>query len=115
MSPWRVWDYGIVELSNFTMRHFHNVPMAQSSPLFVPHFAERCRHISPNKTAAFHRMIPLFFTERGAKTLNRFATQIDESRTGSLAFKMILTAVGSFAYTRKEDGIVVCPISALKP
>ena len=29
--------------------------------------------------------------------------------------KMVLTAVGPFAYTRKEDGGIVCPISALKP
>ena len=30
------------------------------------------------------------------------------------AFKMVLTAIGEFAYRRSEDGIVVCPISALK-
>ena len=30
-------------------------------------------------------------------------------------FRMILTAVGDYAYVRKEDGIIVCPISALKP
>lgn len=53
--------------------------------------------------------------EQGARTLNQFASRIDEAKTGPLAFKMILTAVGEFAYTRKEDGIVVCPISALKP
>ena len=29
--------------------------------------------------------------------------------------KMVLTAVGPFAYTRKEDGVIVCPISARKP
>ena len=26
-----------------------------------------------------------------------------------------LTAVGDYAYARKEDGIIVCPVSALKP
>ena len=52
---------------------------------------------------------------QGVKTLNQLAAQIDESRTGRMAFRMVLTAVGRFAYTRPEDGIVVCPISALKP
>jgi hypothetical protein len=36
-------------------------------------------------------------------------------KMNGLAFKMILTAVGPFAYTSKEDGVLVCPISALKP
>jgi hypothetical protein len=54
-------------------------------------------------------------TEEGARTLNRLAPQIDEEKTGSLAFKMILTAVGEFAYTRPEDGVFVCPIGCLKP
>ena len=31
------------------------------------------------------------------------------------SFRMILTAVGDSAYTRKEDGIVVCPLSCLRP
>ena len=57
----------------------------------------------------------LTLIEQGAKTLNQFSSLIDEAKTGPLAFKMVLTAVGSYAYTRKEDGIVVCPISALKP
>lgn len=51
----------------------------------------------------------------GVKTLNKLASQIDESKTGRMAFKMVLTAVGQYAYTRPEDGIVICPISALKP
>ena len=29
-------------------------------------------------------------------------------------FKMVLTAIGKFAYRRKEDDVVVCPLSALK-
>lgn len=53
--------------------------------------------------------------EEGAKTLSKFASMIDEGRTGSLAFKMVLTAVGEYAYARKEDGVVVCPVSALRP
>ena len=31
------------------------------------------------------------------------------------SFRMILTAVGDIAYSRKEDGIIVCPLTALKP
>ena len=31
------------------------------------------------------------------------------------SFRMILTEVGDSAYTRKEDGIVVCPLSCLMP
>lgn len=31
------------------------------------------------------------------------------------SFKMVLTAVGDMAYTRPKDGVIVCPISALKP
>ena len=30
-------------------------------------------------------------------------------------FKMVLTAVGEVVYRRKDDGVIVCPISALKP
>ena len=29
-------------------------------------------------------------------------------------FKMVFTAIGKFAYRRKEDDVVVCPLSALK-
>ncbi len=53
--------------------------------------------------------------EEGAATLNRLAPIIDEEKTGRLAFKMVLTAVGEYAYARKEDDVVVCPISALRP
>lgn len=31
------------------------------------------------------------------------------------AFSMIVTAVGEYAYRRKEDGIFVVPIGCLKP
>ena len=54
-------------------------------------------------------------TEEGAKTLNKLSSRIDEERTGSRAFKMVLTAVGDYAYRRPEDGVFVCPIGCLKP
>ena len=52
--------------------------------------------------------------ERGAATLKKLASRIDTVKMASPAFMMVLTATGDFAY-RREDGIVVCPVSALKP
>ena len=51
----------------------------------------------------------------GASTLDRLAAKIDVGRMNPPAFKMVLTAVGDYAYIRKEDGIIVCPIAALRP
>lgn len=53
--------------------------------------------------------------EKGAATLNKLGSLIDTGRTKPPSFKMVLTAVGDFAYRRPEDGVVVCPLSALKP
>ena len=53
--------------------------------------------------------------EEAVKTLTARANSVDVERMKKPSFKMVLTAVGDFAYTRPEDGIVVCPISALKP
>ena len=52
---------------------------------------------------------------QGAATLASLANSVDVSKMKKPSFRMILTAVGDFAYTRPEDGVVVCPISALKP
>ena len=52
--------------------------------------------------------------EKGAATLNSLASIVDDRKMKGPAFRMVLTAVGAYAYTRK-DGVVVCPISALKP
>ena len=51
--------------------------------------------------------------EEGAKTLNALSGIIDTSRQSEVAFKMVVTATGDFAYQRK-DGIIVCPLSALR-
>ena len=51
----------------------------------------------------------------GVRVLNSLANSVDVEKMRRPAFKMVLTAVGDFAYERPEDGIVVCPISALKP
>ena len=52
--------------------------------------------------------------EKGAATLNRLAGKIDLAKMKAPSFKMVLTAVGDYAYRRKEDGVIVCPISSLK-
>ena len=52
--------------------------------------------------------------EEGADTLNALSGLIDTSRQKKVAFKMVVTAVGDCAYQR-PDGIIVCPLSALKP
>lgn len=51
---------------------------------------------------------------RGIKTLQKLAGKIDTDRMKPPAFKMVLTAVGDFAYQR-PDGVIVCPIGALRP
>ena len=52
--------------------------------------------------------------EEGVKTLKTLSNLIVEKKLREPAFKMIVTAVGEYAYMRKEDGIIVCPLSALK-
>ena len=52
--------------------------------------------------------------EEGARTLNALSGLIDTSRQKAVAFKMVVTATGDYAYQR-PDGIIVCPLSALRP
>ena len=52
--------------------------------------------------------------DRGADTLNALAKKINEGKLAQPTFKMVLTAVGGFAY-RRDDGVIVCPISSLRP
>ena len=49
----------------------------------------------------------------GARTLNDLASKIDTTRMKAPSFLMVLTAVGKFAYRRK-DGVYVIPIGCLK-
>ena len=51
--------------------------------------------------------------EEGAKNLNSLADKIDTSKMYAPSFKMIVTAVGQYAYQR-EDGVCVVPIRCLK-
>ena len=52
---------------------------------------------------------------KGAATLKTLENKIDTIKMKKPSFRMILVADGDFAYRRKEDGIIVCPISVLKP
>ena len=52
--------------------------------------------------------------EEGAKTLNELSGLIDTSRQKEVAFKIVVTATGDSAYQR-PDGIIVCPLGALRP
>lgn len=52
--------------------------------------------------------------EEGASTLNKLAGKLDLAKMGKPVFKMVLTAIGKFAYRRSDDGVIVCPIGALK-
>lgn len=49
----------------------------------------------------------------GAKALNNLTDKIDTAKMKAPSFRMILTAVGKFAY-RREDGIYIVPIGCLK-
>lgn len=51
----------------------------------------------------------------GAAALNSLTSKIDVGKMGEPTFRMILTAVGKYAYRRKEDGILVVPIGCLRP
>lgn len=52
--------------------------------------------------------------DEGARNLNVLEALIDTSKGGAPAFKMVLTAVGDYAY-RRSDGVIVCPIGCLRP
>lgn len=54
-------------------------------------------------------------TGEGVATLQKLSRLIAGKGMTPPRFMMVLTATGEFAYRRKEDGIIVCPLSALKP
>lgn len=51
--------------------------------------------------------------EEGAEVLKKLANKIDTTAMKSPAFMMVITAVGQYAYRRK-DGVLVVPITCLK-
>ncbi len=52
--------------------------------------------------------------KEGAATLNALKQDLNPDKMPLPAFCMIVTAVGDYAYQRKEDGIYVVPIGCLK-
>lgn len=52
--------------------------------------------------------------ERGAESLRKLASRIDTMKMAKPSFLMVLTAVGDCAYTRPDDGVIVCPIGCLR-
>jgi hypothetical protein len=50
----------------------------------------------------------------GASALKTLADKIDTTKMKKPSFLMVLTAVGDFAYQRKEDGVFVVPIGCLR-
>ena len=53
--------------------------------------------------------------QEGIASLNAYSRLVELRKAPPPKFKMVLTAIGDYAYRRKEDGIIVCPISALRP
>lgn len=53
--------------------------------------------------------------EEGAQTLQKLAGLIAAKKFRAPEFKMVVTAVGDYAYVRREDGVIICPLSALRP
>ncbi len=51
--------------------------------------------------------------EKGVATLTTLASKIDTAKMKTPAFMMVLTAVGDYAYQRK-DGVYVVPVGCLK-
>lgn len=51
----------------------------------------------------------------GVEALKKLEARIDVSRMNEPSFLMVVTATGDYAYRRKDDGVIVCPISALRP
>lgn len=52
--------------------------------------------------------------EEGVKNLNKLSDILDSNKMGKPSFKMVLTAVGPYAFKR-EDGVYIVPIGCLKP
>lgn len=54
--------------------------------------------------------------QEGVSTLTKLAEKIDTDKMSAPSFKMILTAVGSYAYPLSDaDDVIVVPIGCLKP
>lgn len=52
--------------------------------------------------------------DKGARSLSALASKLDPAKLPAPSFLLVLVADGDIAY-RRPDGIIVCPVSALKP
>lgn len=50
----------------------------------------------------------------GVASLAKLSSLIASKGMPGPSFRMVVTAVGDFAYRRPEDGIIICPLSALR-
>lgn len=68
-----------------------------------------------SKKAALRQVTKLGETliEEGAANLKTLAEKIDTTKMKKPSFKMVLTAVGQYAY-RRTDGILAVPVGSLK-
>lgn len=53
--------------------------------------------------------------DQAAKTLQKVADRIDDTKMSRPSFMMVLTAVGEYSYRRPQDGVWVVPIGTLRP
>jgi len=73
---------------------------------------ERNRHKQPNKITPNNRKVAKLF-DMLSNDANTLADTIDTTKMKKPSFKMVLTAVGPYAYQR-PDGVFVVPIGCLK-
>ena len=62
----------------------------------------------------FSRVERVNLSQEGVASLDEYLRLVDLRNAVRPVFRMVLTAVGDYAYQR-PDGVIVCPISALKP
>ena len=50
----------------------------------------------------------------GVASLTKLSSLIASKGMPGPSFQMVVTPVGDFAYRRPEDGVIICPLSALR-
>lgn len=94
------------ELLGGEIRHYHDKAGLECDAVI---------HLPNGEYALFEvKMGGQRLIDEGARTLNSLDSLIAGKKLRKPTFKMIITAVGEYAYVRKEDGIMVCPLSSLK-
>ena len=94
------------ELLGGEVRHYHDKAGLECDAVI---------HLPNGEYALFEvKMGGQRLIDEGVRTLNSLDSLIAGKKLRKPTFKMIITAVGEYAYVRKEDGIMVCPLSSLK-